>query len=68
MFFIKSKYEKNLSKQERIECLEQMLTQDFPLILFSISAFLNIIFGILAIGFEITSLVLKSPLYYVGTG
>jgi len=68
MFFIKSKAEKKLSKEDIKLCTEQMLSEDFPDTLFVISAIVNILLGFLAIVIDIISIVDKSPLYYVGTG
>lgn len=60
--------EKNLTKPERIKQIEKMLQEDFPLCFYIFNSVFNILFGIAAIGFQVASLLLKSPLYYIFSG
>lgn len=68
MFCIKSKAEKALTKEERLECLETMLTENFPTKTYIISSAIHIFFAIAAIAFQIVAIVYQAKLYFIGTG
>jgi hypothetical protein len=65
---LKSKYEKQLTKEERKEAIVSFLKNDFPLRFIVITTIMEMLLSFMAIGFQIASIILKSPLYFVGTG
>jgi hypothetical protein len=65
---VRSDSEKNLNDIERIKCAEIMLRYDFPMKFYVFNSVFNILFGLAAIGFQIGSIIVQSPLYYIGTG
>ena len=65
---VKTKYEKMLTKKERKEAIGMMLAENFPLKIIIITTLMEALLGLMAIGFQIASIVVRSPLYFVGTG
>lgn len=65
---VRSEYERTLSSFERIKCAEIMLTCKFPIYMYIFNSLFNIVFGLAAIGLQIAAIVVKAPLYYIGTG
>jgi hypothetical protein len=65
---LKSKYEKQLTKEERVQAVKNMLEHDLPVKTLAITAIFGIILGLMAIGFQIAAIVVRAQLYYVGLG
>jgi hypothetical protein len=65
---LRSKFEKQLSREERVQAVKNMLEHNLPVRTLTITAIIGIIFGLCAIGFQIAAIVVKAQLYYVGVG
>ena len=68
MFWIKSKDERALLKDQRKECIQEMLTNEFPLKIYLASFVCNILFSLAAIGFQVAADKLKAPNFFVYAG
>lgn len=68
IFCFKSKAEKALTKEERLKCLEMMLTENFPTKFYITSSAIHIFFAVAAIVFQIVAIVYRAKLYFIGTG
>ena len=65
---VRSESEKQLSGFERKKCVEIMLQYNFPMFMYILNSTFQILFGLAAIGLQIASIVVQSPLYYIGAG
>ncbi len=65
---VRSESEKQLSSFERKKCVEIMLQYNFPMFMYIFNSAFQILFGLAAIGLQIASIIVKSPLYYIGAG
>ena len=60
--------EKRLTKIQNRQCIEKLLADDMPLLGLVFVILSNVLLCAASIGFQVTSIVLQSPLYYIGTG
>lgn len=65
---VRSDSERQLSSLERTKCTEIMLEYNFPMFMFLTNSIINIVLGIACIALQIASIILKTPLYFIGTG
>jgi hypothetical protein len=65
---LKSKYQKQLTKEEQKQATENFLEYDFPLKFMVISTTVGTVLALLAIAFGILAVAYKSPLYQASTG
>jgi hypothetical protein len=65
---LKSKYEKQLTEEERTIATQNFLKHDFPLRFLIFSSAFGILIAILTITFGIVAVSVKAHYYYVATG
>jgi hypothetical protein len=57
-----------MSREERKVVVQEILDNNLPFVQLTLNTSIGIFLALLAIGFEIASIIFKSPLYYIGAG
>lgn len=63
-----TKYEKQLTPEEKTLAKKSMLHDDFPMAAVFYSAIFGSVLALSAIGLQILGIIVKCPLYYIATG
>lgn len=59
---------KLLTKIQRYQFIDRMLTDSFPLVFLIVLSLLNIFIGGVLIGFQILCIIYRTPLYFIAVG